>query len=423
MSKLTDEDFRALLGRLRVPASGIEQPETLEDVIRKNTAKASVDIRPQTHGQVLPMPRKGMNLNELSELMKKYKRVVEAGAYLVVWTDFAGTPNVTTDPELEGRRSMSETEEKAYDWFKTFGNKDEFDWNECVKASFTSAAKESKLANEVNALRVMYTNNDLNAENLYWIRDNRPAHFVVVKAFAKILRADNDIRQGVGMGNAYDYKEYQTCNKLIATAGAIVNDFMALIRKLTKPIEQANQIIISRRYEMGTRCAIQGRPPGGSVRMARELGIALPPVAGAPSGSPSARRTVRETVRTLEELRTSPVGKAVSRLPPPESILGQKRKSTHDDESWGRERTPDIPSPEPYRPKSPERDTLHQVAFGLQQTEGEKLINKIRHDERGANVALAIGALKLQDDDDEIIKKLDVRRGVGGIVQIAQSTG
>jgi hypothetical protein len=288
-----------------------KEPERLEDVLAVDTAKIDETIRPTKETEVLPIPSMDMTLGELSELMQKYKLVIEHGGYLALFTNLKATPVSSTDPEVEGRQMMGVEEEKLYDWFKSYGRLDEFDWDVCRMKGETPAGKQARFNQELLALRIMYKSDKLDAENLYWLRHERGTHFKVVLAFTKIIRAANNINQGITKGSGYDYKEYQTTNKLIATSGAIVNNFMEDVHKLLKPIEEGKGLIMARRYEMAKKCGISMERMGDAVRDAKELGRSLPGKVTAPFEKPRAVKRLRDNVDTIANLRKLEITKRV----------------------------------------------------------------------------------------------------------------
>jgi hypothetical protein len=317
MSDLTAEEFARLMAQVSPKGGKKTVARTLEEAIGGEMAPLDESIAPQKEGEVLPIPSPDMTLRQLAQLMEKYEHVVSEGAYLALWTDLKGTPNESVDPETEGRRHMTGEEERAYDWFKESGDQNEFDWKLSRLPGSTPEHKRRVLHQQILALRLMYANDTLNAENLYWIRKERTHHFKIVLAYAKVLKAANDIRQGQRKGSVLDYKEYQTCNRIIGESGENVNNTLKEIRELTTRIEEANQIVLARRLVVARKCGIDLKAEGSAVRGARELGRQIPGRITAPSKAPAGRRTVRETLQTLEELRSMSItsGMQVEELP------------------------------------------------------------------------------------------------------------
>jgi hypothetical protein len=304
---------------------GNSQPKTvntLEEVLRPPSRPLNENIKPSHAEDVLPVPHEGMTLKELRDLSLRYKKIIEAGAYLALWTDLKATPVSSTDPETEARGLMSSEEEKLYDWFKHNGDLNEFDWKLARRKGFTPPGKETKFKQELLALRIMYKDDKLIDENLYYIREEKPAHFRVVTAYTKVIRAANNINQGITKGTSYDYKEYQTCNKLIGSSGEIVNEFMRVIKSYTRPIEETKELLMARRYDMAKRVGIKMERVGGAIRDARELGRQLPGKVTDPGSRPTGVKRIREDFATLESLRGMGVTKRtkVDELPQFKSV-------------------------------------------------------------------------------------------------------
>jgi hypothetical protein len=421
MTGLSEVEFQEMLARITAGLGPLRQPKTLEEVLAKNTSEASENIRPRTQAEVLAMPKVGMNLSDLLDLMKKYVKVVESGAYLSVWTDYAATPNITTDPVMEGRRSMSNDEETAYDWFVQFGNLAEFDWDTCRKQGRTPDSKKTKLQTEVDALRLMYKKHDLTEENFYWLRENKQAHFKVVQAFAKIIKAQHDIDQGVPENRVHEYKEYQTCNKLIATCGNAVNDFMALIRKLTKPIEETNQVLIARRYEMGVKCGLKVRKRGALGRRATELGMPTPGTVHAESMTPQGRKTMREAIMTLKELRSDATTASIAKVKFSDYIQGGKRKEPYRSTSPSAWSGYDPGSPKFVMPSSSRSGDVEVEMYGGGIQKLKELSWRVNAGDEVTEDATMVKDMVAQVDDQEIMERLDVRAGTHGLAQLGLS--
>jgi hypothetical protein len=309
MSQETDLGFEEILRALGAGGKTKGEAKTLDEVFTPKVAAVDATIRPEREEHVLPIPHDGMTLKELRDLSVKYKAVIESGAYLALWTDLKATPVSSIDPEIEGRGAMSTQMEEAYDWFRRNGNLEEFDWRVARRKGSTPPGRQGKLKQEILALRVMYKNDKLDDENLYYIRESKPAHFQVVLAFVCIIRAANNINQGVTKGGGYDYKEYQTCNKIIGSSGAIVNKFMELIHTYTRPIEEVKQLLMARRYDVAQKIGMPGVKAGGAVRDAEEFNRPLPGKVTAPTKAPHGMKRLREDYSTIAKLREMAVTK------------------------------------------------------------------------------------------------------------------
>lgn len=387
----------------------------LEDVVTTNTAAVDDTVRPTKETEVLPLPHADMTISELSELMQKYKLVVEHGCYLALFTDLKATPVSSIDPEVEGKAMMGVEERNLYEWFKAEGDVNEFDWDECRRKGETPEGKKHRFMQELLALKIMYRNDQLEEENLYWIRHERPTHFKVVVAYTKIIRAANNIQQGVTKGSGYDYKEYQTTNSLIASAGAIVNNFMAEIHKLLKPIEESKGIIMARRYEMAKKCGIKMDRVGDAVRDAKEMGRPIPGKVTAPSEVPKGAKRLRDDIVTIGELRRLAVTKRMKTTDLP-LVAEVNLMGAPDVEDY------DL-AVKNYRPSSPEASGSSSSAPISSINKTNTIIAEIEKDQASDKLAALVSNMTITNDDVNLIRTARVRVAKAGGKSMATPRG
>jgi hypothetical protein len=402
---LSEADFALLMSQIAPRGVQTKQPLTLEEAIAGDAGKLDQSIQPRSVGETLPVPDQNMSLGKLAELMGKYKAVVERGAYLAVWTDMKATPNESMNAEEEARRHMTDDEMKAYDWFKQNGNQDEFEWSRCREEGETPPKKQREFHQQLLALRVMYKSDAIDERNLYWIRKNKPAHFKIVLAYTKVFKAANDLRQACTSGELIDYKEYQTCKKIIGEAGQRVNDALKEIRELTNRIDEATQLVIARRLIVGRRCGIDVNKEGSAVRGARELGRTMPGLVTAPGDKPKGKRTLRETMATMEELRNMTIDKNTTQYGLASHGVVPVQGAPH------------------KRARGADAGQFFEIAIdtGLNEASTRDLVNKINRNQVSEELKQVIKGLIPADTNNIAFRALHAEVGLGGIYQIPES--
>jgi hypothetical protein len=403
---MTQDEYERLMLSVGNTAKEKRKPQTLEEVFDKTQVEVDLTVAPRGESEVLPVPHPDMTIRELSELMEKYERTVKHGYYLAKWTDLKATPNMSLDPRTEAKRFMSTEEIEVFDWFEDQGDQNEFNWDKCRKKGETPPGKELRLKQEIMGMRIMYANNDIDAENLYWLRAERPFHFKVVLAYAKVIQAANNIEQGIKKGTAMDWAEYRTCGKLIAEAGSITNKFNEQINRLMKPIQSATGYIQARKLQMAKRCGVDIKTEGEAVRRAREFNKPMPGHVTAPDEVPRGRRTAREDFHTIKDLRSIAITKKVkyAELPKVEdldlasSARAGKRKAVE----------------EPYEMNEPTY---------VPESKGETIMTDdvykgwkkfVEGGERSNDSASAMAKLTVNLKDDELIRTAKWRVGSSG---------
>lgn len=246
-------DFDRLLHQIAGETQSRPPPRTLEEFYTAQAAPINAEVRPRTEDEVLPLPDMDMTIGQLGELMAKYRRIMEGGYYLSVWTDFKAR---SLDPVVEPRSSMSDREKRLYDWFAQGGDQAEFNWAECVKDGVTPRPIEPSSTR--SCLRSVSVQNrpSHGPKSLLDITEARP-----LPACPRV-REDNqggqkNINQRIAQGSGYGYMENQTCNEVIFMSDQIVNKYMVEIRRALKLINDTKAMIMERRFAMGKKCGIK----------------------------------------------------------------------------------------------------------------------------------------------------------------------
>ncbi|QTW52604.1 hypothetical protein [Rhizoctonia solani RNA Virus 11] len=357
MSGSFDDILNNIMGTVGGITTAPERAPTIEAATAQPGAEPTKSVGVVQSEGTLPLVNENMTLKELREVMEKYGKVVERGAYLYEWTGGKAAKLGTLDPKELGRERMTAMEKRAIDWWEANGNKEEYDWAECVLAGKVPDGKIGKYNDELRALRWMYSKPDLKMENWFWVRKNSEARAHCVWALVKIVKAGQDLTNGLDTSDALGVAEYQTANKIISVASSNVRVFMEQIHKLLRPIDDGLNMVIARKIAIGTRLKIHQKKEGTANRQAKMFGDESVGKVTKPGDVPLGKKRAREETTTIEMLRKLKVSKkSINEAPTKGALptLGHQRNETVRREA----------SPE-YRPQSPPPPPPRQTAAEL----------------------------------------------------------
>nr|WPN08775.1 hypothetical protein [Ceratobasidium bipartite virus 1] len=377
-----NDDFDAILsglmGRVGNVTSAPTRAETIEQAAAQPQAIATRSVGLVTNEGQLPLVTEDMTLKELREVMEKYGKVVERGAYLYEWTGGKAAKLGTLDPKELGRERMTAIERRALDWWEENGDKGEFDWSKCTEEGKVPEGKVGKYNDELRALRWMYGKKDLVLQNWFWVRKNSEARAHVVWALVKIVKASQDITNGLDTSDALGVAEYQTANKIISVASTNVRTFMEGIHKLLRPIDDGLNLVIARKISMGARLGIKQKKVGTANRQAELFGQGKVGKVTKPDDVPTGQKRVREETTTIEALRKLKV-----------SRRGLNEEPTRDElPPLGRQGPPHITgaaSPQ-YRPSSPALQPTGPTTQDLTGAQRKRIVDAMRLNDPDSSV-------------------------------------
>nr|WMI40010.1 MAG: hypothetical protein [Rhizoctonia cerealis orthocurvulavirus] len=331
---------KAGVGQMRAAA-----PTTIDEAALPTGAAPTTEAGATKMTDIIPMPKEGMSLVEMKDLYDAYTKIVEMGAFLANWTDMKGASTSTNDPVELGLQRMSALEARLYGWWIEHGVKDEFNWKTCRVQGSTPAAKEDRVKKELAGMQWMYDNPEIDRDNFYWLRAEKPQHFNVVLAYTKIISAAHDIVGGAPERDAMAFKEYQTAKKIIGTMDSNVNEFMRGIHKILQPLQEAKNVVEARKVWAAKKCGITLKTEGTLGHQRKEVDIGRVGVITRPDERPKGQRVERTSVTTLDQLMRMKRKAADDEIWEDEMPLPLHRKRVRTDV---REASPE------YRPQSPE---------------------------------------------------------------------
>nr|BDV50545.1 MAG: hypothetical protein [Agrocybe praecox orthocurvulavirus 1] len=261
-------NFDDLMSRVQARAATMETAPMPSSMA---TSRRPMDLAdaPSTTANVLPLITKEDSLSEVARKMERYAQVVERGASLAVWTNFQATSAKTDDPMELAEASMTLDEKEWYKFWLTNPEKIKLDWSKITKKMEHEKDKPETLRERVLAMQFIWKNTDLQAHNWHGLRTLAPEFIPLVSAGGKLLRAHNGIKTGMKNVTVLEAQEYQTIASLRGTGDALVNAYMAEMRKLTAMVDTAKKVLQAREHQLKMKIAPGTKPKQDAINIIR----------------------------------------------------------------------------------------------------------------------------------------------------------
>nr|QED43031.1 hypothetical protein [Podosphaera virus A] len=197
----------------------------------------------------LPTPEPTDNLETINLKMNYLADVVKQGHSLAVRTGFAKAANPGCDPVSIARSSMDREELTQYDGWKAGKvNLPIVDWIVSRRPIIGGSKSQSRFEKRAAAMREIYNEPSIDAENAFWFTTEHTYALPLVKAIARIHGAQRNILGGQFSLTGMELAEVQTARKVVAIA-------MDNLNRMSRSINAASKIIQARELVVKSKIA------------------------------------------------------------------------------------------------------------------------------------------------------------------------
>ncbi|KAI1007649.1 hypothetical protein K3495_g580 [Podosphaera aphanis] len=202
---------------------------------------------------ILYAPEPSDSLETVNYKINYLADAVKQGHSLAIRTGFSKAANPGCDPTSIARSSMDCEEAQQYDSWRAGKIKlPHVDWKVSRRAIIGGAKSQNRFEKRAAAMREIYRESNIDAENAFWFTTEHTYALPLVKAIARIHGAQRNLLGGQFTLTGMELAEVQTARKIVATAMENLNRVSRSINAASKVI-QARELVIKSKIATGQK--------------------------------------------------------------------------------------------------------------------------------------------------------------------------
>ena len=221
---------------------------------------ATVDYEAGAGEPLLPMPEPTDDLETIVRKIESLAKVVEHGASLAVRTGFVKAAQKGHDPVALSTVSMTPPELFQYKAWDSGAAMPVIDWATCRRPVLGGAASLKRFTRRAGAMRIIWDNENADAENASWLTSEMAYVLPLVSAVAKVSAARrvlSDGQAGLSDLEVVEMVEMKTAHRAVSIAMKNLNQAYQRLSVLSRSTKSSMEIIQARENAIEDRMASQ----------------------------------------------------------------------------------------------------------------------------------------------------------------------